>query len=736
MDGIISEKIEGTVENVVYHNDDNDYTVIEVVTNDSKLVTCVGAIPVIFEGERVILRGQWVYHKDFGKQFSFESFEKMLPVDEENILQYLSSSTVKGVGVVTATKIVNKFGVDTFDVLENHPEWLTDIPGITMKKAAIISQSFREQTGIRNVMMYCKNYLNSSEVTKVYKKLGASAVGIIQENPYILCDNSYGISFDKIDKFALDIGFDINNPLRILNGIKYILNYNASANGHTTLPISKLIDAANEVLSIDKDIISKSVSDFLREGKLSSFSADGQDYVMTEEIADMETNIAKRLCEIDRGAVKFDTAEIAAIIDKIELTYSIKYATMQRRAIFEVLLSGVMILTGGPGTGKTTIIKALISIFKSMGLKYVLTAPTGRASKRMSEATSEEAKTIHRMLEMEKVNQSELKFGRNASNPLDENVVIVDEASMIDLSLMDALVRAVRRGGRIILIGDSDQLPSVGAGNVFFDLIESEKIKTVKLSEIFRQAKESMIINNAHRINTGEPPVLNSTDSDFFFVRREDEREIPQTIASLITTRLPRVYGKDIKDKIQVITPSKKGYGGVEVLNLELQSKLNPKLKFTKEKSYAGKLFREGDRVMQTTNNYEIEWEKDGYVGNGVFNGDIGVIDSINDTAEEMIIRFDDRVVHYSFDLLDELELAYAITVHKSQGSEYPVVIVPVYSCPKMLMTRNILYTAVTRARRMVILVGKADIPTKMVQNNRLILRYTTLKYRICTYYD
>ena len=726
------ETIKGIIENVVYRNENNDYTVLEIVDGKNELITAVGIIPMAFEGENVVLSGHWTYHKEFGKQFTFDNYEKTLPVEVEGILQYLSSSTVKGIGPVTALKIVNKFGTESFDVIENHPEWLTDISGITMKKAAVISESFRQQTGIRGVMMFCKDYLGAAEITRVYKKLGAGAVGIIKDNPYILCEGDYSISFDKVDAFAKTLDFPKSSPIRILSAAKYILAYNAVANGHTCLPISKLVLALSSLIELDEEAVNQTVLRFIADSRLSSYTVGDELFVMTPEVYDAEKYIVDRIVELESGVVRFNTADVAILLGKLESRFGINYATLQRKAIFEALSGGMMILTGGPGTGKTTVIKALLSIFNSLGLKCVLAAPTGRAAKRMSESTSEDAKTIHRMLEMEKGTDSKVKFGRNSQCPLDENVVIVDEASMMDLALTEALMRALKRGSRLILIGDSDQLPSVGAGNVFYDLIESGSIKTVRLTEIFRQSKESLIITNAHKINKGEAPILNVTDNDFFFVRRDFERDIPSAIASLIMQRLPKAYGKDIKESIQVITPSKKGYGGVEALNAELQEKLNPRAEFKREKISHATVFREGDRVMQTTNNYDIEWEKNGYVGTGIFNGDIGVIDNINNSKSEMTIVFDDRVVRYSFDLLEELELAYAITVHKSQGSEYPVVIIPMYQCPPMLMTRNLLYTAVTRAKRMVILVGRCDIPQKMVENNREILRYTTLKEQIC----
>ncbi len=731
----VTETLEGTIENVVYRNESNDYTVLEVVDSENNLVTAVGIIPMAFEGEEVVLRGHFTYHKEFGRQFSFESFEKRLPREVDGILQYLSSRTVKGIGPVTALKIVNRFGVESFDVIENHPEWLADIPGITLKKAAAISESFREQTGIRGVMMFCKDFMGTGEITRVYKRLGAGAVGIITENPYILSDPDYGIPFEKVDEIAASLGHSPTSRFRLVSGFEYVFSYNAGINGHTCLPFEKAVAAAAELLSLDGELVREELDAIIREGDLADYTADGVRYVMTCESAEAESYIAKLLYRMSSEVERFSTENVAALIEKVEYSLDISFGPLQREALFASLECGVMILTGGPGTGKTTVVKALLSIFASMGKRVVLAAPTGRAAKRMSEATGEEAKTVHRMLEMERGGDGKVKFARGEKNPLSESVVIVDEASMLDLSLTEALLSAMKRGSRLILIGDSDQLPSVGAGNILYDLISSERIRTIRLREIFRQSKESLIITNAHKINSGEAPTLTATDSDFFFVRRERENEIPDTIASLITERLPRAYGKSIKDSIQVITPSKKGQGGVETLNSALQRSINPTAKFKREISSHGTVFREGDRVMQITNNYEIEWERRGAVGIGLFNGDIGTIVKIDTAAEKMTVCFDDKSADYTFDMLDELELAYAITVHKSQGSEYPVVIIPAYSCPPMLMTRNLLYTAVTRARRMVILVGRPEIVRRMVENNREVLRYTTLQQKIRDYY-
>lgn len=727
---VADSTVEGSIENIVYYNDMNDYAVLEVLDDKNNLVTAVGTIPMPSEGEKISLHGYWTYHTEYGKQLVVLSFEKRLPEAVDDILKYLSSRTVKGVGPVTALKIVNRFGIDTFEVMENHPEWLTDVSGITPKKAAAISKAFREQTGLRSLMMFCGDRLATAEVTRVYKQFGGDSVEKITDNPYILCDETCGIPFEKADAIAGSLGIPPDHPERVSHGFRYILNYNARTNGHTCLPREKLIAAATETLGLPKDTLETHLSRCLSEGRLARFCAGEREMIMTEEIDGAESYIAKKLVALDRDCPKYSAADIALLVEKAEARIGIEYAALQREALYEALHRGVMILTGGPGTGKTTVIRAMLFVFDSLGMKTVLAAPTGRAAKRMSEATSEEAKTVHRMLGMERGAEGSVRFDRTDRNPLEENVIIVDEASMIDLSLLEALLHAIRRGSRLILIGDADQLPSVGAGNVLADLIASGAVRTVSLTEVFRQSAESLIVTNAHRIRRGEMPVLSRADADFFFVRREDERTIADTVAGLITERLPRAYGKAIREKIQVISPSKKGTGGVEILNARLQEKLNPPAPFKKEKQSHGITFRIGDRVMQNTNDYDIEWEKNGAVGTGIFNGDIGVIEEILPSEEKMRIRFDERLAEYPYDLLDELDLAYAITVHKSQGSEYPVVILPTYSCAPILLTRNLFYTAITRAKRMVILVGRADIVRTMVENHREILRYTTLRER------
>ena len=730
MDDILFE-VSGRIENVVYRNEKNDYTVLEIADESDNLITCVGMIPLAFEGERVTLKGKWVYHKDFGRQFEFSSFEKNLPEDVDGILQYLSSRTVKGIGPVTALKIVNRFGSESFDVIENHPEWLTDIQGITMKKAAAISESFREQSGIRGVMMFCKDYLGTSEVTKVYKSFGSGAVGIIKDNPYILCEAPCALPFDKVDVMAASFGYDMNSRNRILSGAKYILAYNAGTNGHTCLPIDKLVPAVAQNLEITAALSRDMIDSFIRDEELSYYKDGDVTYVMTNEVSCAETIIAAKLADLSESAGRLSVGDVATLIEKVESDYGLEYAQGQRMALIEALTRGVIILTGGPGTGKTTVVKALVSIFASLQMKTVLAAPTGRAAKRLSEATGCEAKTIHRMLEMEKSMTGELNFCRNERNPLAESVIIVDESSMIDLELLQALLRAIRRGARLILIGDTDQLPSVGAGNVLSDLIASERIPTIRLTEIFRQAQQSLIITNAHAINKGEMPELGVKDNDFFFLPRQNGSEIAATVADLCQNRLPRAYGEITHNGIQVIAPSRKGEAGTEQLNRMLQAALNPPAPHKREYRFRDTLFREGDRVMQIRNNYDLEWETEDEMGSGVFNGDIGVIQRISPADDELQVSFDGREAVYDLSMLDELEHAWAVTVHKSQGSEYPFVIIPLYASSPLLLNRNLFYTAITRARRMVILVGREDVIRTMVEREYPSMRYTGLCERL-----
>ena len=726
-----AKELTGTVEGIVYQNKLNDYTVIDLATDEGELVTAVGEMPYVGEGERVRLFGEWTRHNEYGEQFSVSVVEKLLPTGANEILKYLSGKNVRGIGPVTALKIVNRFGDDTFDVIEQHPEWLSDIPGISRKKAAEISESFREQAGIRELMVFCRNYIGSTSISHIYEKWGSRAVSVIRENPYVLCEETDSVGFDRADAIARNLGFPVDAPERLSAGLTYILRYNASVNGHVCLPLDRLADATAEELGAPADLIRLTIEKEIGSGRLNNYKIDGTEYVFTRAYGEDEDAVARRMVALDRSAPEVSLDNVDRLIDRAESEFSIRYSRDQREAIFEAFRRGVMIVTGGPGTGKTTLIRALLRIFGMLGFRCALAAPTGRAAKKMSEATQEEAKTIHRMLEMEKVSELRPRFNRNENNPLDENVIVIDEASMIDLPLMAALLRAIRIGSRLVLIGDSGQLPSVGCGNVLADLISSETFATVCLNQIFRQEKGSLIISNAHLIHAGELPKLSREASDFFFLHRPDEDDIPGTVVDLISERLPRTYTAAIREQIQVITPSRRGKAGTIQLNALLQNCLNPPAKKKKEFRFRDLVFREGDKVMQIKNNYDTEWEKDGIAGIGVFNGDIGVIREIDLANEEMTIDFDGRLSHYRREQFEELEHAYAITVHKSQGSEYPVVLMPVYYCGTMLQSRNLLYTAVTRAKKMVILVGRADILEFMVKNNRQEVRYTCLFDRL-----
>ena len=728
------ECISGSVERVIYQNEENGYAICDFSTDAGDLMTIVGTLPYVAEGEHLAVTGMWVHNPKYGRQFRVDSFEKQLPADEDSILRYLASGAIKGVGAKTAIKIVNEFGEDTFEVIENHPEWLSQISGISRKKALEISESFKAEAGMRGAMMFFREYFGPATTVKIYKKWGSDAVNLAKQNPYILCDNIDGIGFEKADAMAAKLAIDPASESRIMSGMQYLLSHNAAKNGHVCLPKEKLIEGTAQMLSVPTESSDNAYHMLVSAGRIKYSVFDGVTYVYTSEAYNAENFIANKLTVLDGLCPKIDYDDIERFIDREEVRGSIKYAPQQRQAIKNALGNGVMILTGGPGTGKTTVVRALLGIFERMDMKVALAAPTGRAAKRMSEATSCEAKTIHRLLEMEYGEGETAVFMRDERNFLDENVIIIDEASMIDSILACALLKAVKPGGRVILIGDADQLPSVGAGNVLRDLIASERFSTVRLNVIFRQAEKSLIVTNSHAINDGICPNLKVKDNDFFFLPRESNRDIAMTIADLCKNRLPRTYGVDAVNKIQVITPSRRGEAGTDNLNMILQENLNPADKSKREYKHRERIFREGDRVMQTKNNYDLEWESGSRSGLGVFNGDIGIVREINRPEQYMLIYFDDRAVTYDFSLLDDIDHAYAITVHKSQGSEYPIVIIPMYSCPPMLMTRNLLYTAVTRAENMVILVGREEYVKKMVENNRQSMRYTGLAKRLAKF--
>ena len=730
-------KISGSIEHVIFSNEETGFSICDMGTETDELITITGTLPFVGEGDVVTVYGKWVHNPKYGRQFKVEQFEKQLPADRASILRYLSSGTVRGIGPKTAQRIVEKFGEESFDVIENHPEWLADIPGITSKRAHEMSEDFKSKAGIRSAMLFFREFFGASMTVRIYKKWGGGAVDIAKNNPYALCEEIEGIGFERADRLAMHLGSAPDSCERLAAGVRYMLSANAQQNGHVCIPREKLVLSAAKLLGASAESVNNAVSMLLGERKIIEVLMGETPYLYERGTYEDERYIASKLVLINRVCPSTDVSNIDAFIRREERESGVQYASLQRQAIFGALESGVMLLTGGPGTGKTTVVRALLHIFSDMGFRIALCAPTGRAAKRLSESTSCEAKTVHRLLEYGGAEGENARFMRDENNLLEEHVVIIDEASMIDNHLMCALLRAIKPGARVVLIGDADQLPSVGAGNVLHDLLESKCFTTVCLEEIFRQAQQSMIITNAHRIDRGEMPRLDVKDNDFFFLPRKTDAEIAATVAQLCATRLPKTYGDVAVRGTQIIAPSRKGEAGTEHLNVVLQAALNPPAKGKREYRFRDIVFREGDRVMQMRNNYDVEWEReDGSYGNGIFNGDIGVIEKIDLAGERAEILFDDRQVMYDFHMLDELEPAYAVTVHKSQGSEYPIVIIPLGSAPPMLYSRNLFYTAVTRAQNMVILVGREEVAQMMVQNNRQSMRYTGLVKWLREYAD
>lgn len=716
--------LEGIVENIVFTNEDNGYTVCECACG-GELVTLVGIMPYLNEGESIKAQGVWQVHATFGRQLKVEYFEKKLPTDSEAIYKYLSSGAVKGIGPVTAARIVEAFGADTFDVMENNPKWLCDIKGISPRRAKEISESYAAQFGMRSVMMFCSRFFGPSVSARIYRRYGAAAVTIIEKDPYRLISDIEGVGFEKADTVAQQLGFPADSPERIEAGAEYVLSNAAYAGGHCCLPEKDLIAKTAQALNVQPMSVATAIARMCERGELVRAN---EEYIYLREYREAESyiNAKLRLLRDTPRPERYEGVESA--IKDLEGKYGITYADEQVQAIVSGITNGVTVITGGPGTGKTTVIKALTELLLSLKISFCLAAPTGRAAKRMSEASGADAKTIHRLLETEFDTAHRPKFGRDEGNPLPASVVIIDEMSMVDLLLFSSLLKAVKRGSTLVLIGDVDQLPPVGAGQCLKDVIESEAFPVVRLRHIFRQAEQSLIVTNAHDINKGNMPVLNAKDNDFFFMERSNYTDIQQLLLSLCRDRLPKTYSLDSFSDIQILTPTRKGELGTKALNAVLQEGLNPKSFKKREKKIESVLFREGDKVMQTKNNYDIEWDKDGIKGQGIFNGDVGRIISIDTQSEAMVINFDDRVAEYDFALLDELEHAFAVTVHKSQGNEYPVVLMPVYDCPYPLMTRNLFYTAVTRAKKLLILVGKQRCVSIMVENDKKSHRYGHLK--------
>lgn len=735
-------EIEGTIEEIIFSNEVNGYTVCSLVVDKDKekeAVTAVGYMPFINVGEMLKITGKWVKHPDYGEQLKVEYYEKLLPHGVEAIEKYLSSGIIKGVGPATAKKIVDRFGEETLDIIQFKPEMLTEIRGINHDKAFKIGQAFEEQRELRKVVMFLQEYgISPTYAMKIFKSFGDKTIEEIKSNPYRLADEIFGIGFKTADRIARSMGVDPGSKFRICSGIKYVLSQSA-ANGHTFVPEDKLREYLIQLLEVNISGINDALISLVMDKAVCLEKNGPVNNVYLSSFFHAELGVCRRLTELICTSPGNDMDEMLARMEEFQKQEGILLAEMQKMAVSEALSNGVMVITGGPGTGKTTIIKSIIHLLDREGYDVALAAPTGRAAKRMTEATGYEAKTIHRLLEIGYMGDgSELVFLRNEANPIEADVVIIDEMSMVDILLMNHLLKAISVGTRLILVGDVNQLPSVGAGNVLRDIIDSGLVKTVKLTDIFRQAEESMIIVNAHRVNRGEKPFLNVKDKDFFFISRNSLDSIVKTVVDLAGRRLPDTYGFTPFKDIQVLTPTRKGQAGVLNLNLELQKVLNPPDKRKNEKVFREFLFREGDRVMQIKNNYNLRWFKEGAQsaeGQGVFNGDTGIITNIDNEEQRITVLFeDDRQVVYEYENMDEIEPAFAITIHKSQGSEFPVVILPVFSGPQVLMTRNLLYTAITRAKGMVVVVGSEKMLYDMVSNTRETQRFSGLAEKIRKY--
>ena len=725
------ESLAGYVEHIIYRNADNGYTVLNLVSGEDE-ITCVGIFSAIAEGENIEAQGEYTEHPTYGQQFKVTSFEEKAPEDEEAIERYLGSGAIKGIGLAMAARIVRRFKEDTFRIIEEEPERLAEIKGISNRKAMEIASQVNEKRDLRQAMIFLQQYgITMNLAVKVYQAYGQDVYGIIRENPYRLADDIDGVGFRTADEIAARVGIRMDSDFRVRSGILYTL-LQASGEGHTYLPETELTPRASKLLNVTAEQVEKQYMDLAIERKIILKQMEDQTQIYAASFYYMEANTATMLKRLN---VSYDVsdAEIEQRIRGIEKKSGMTLDEHQVTAVKEAVRNGLLVITGGPGTGKTTTINTIIRYFELEGLEIFLAAPTGRAAKRMSETTGFEARTVHRMLELNGGAEGSGGFERDESNPLEADVIIVDEMSMVDISLMYSLLKAISVGTRLILVGDVNQLPSVGPGSVLRDIIQSHACNVVMLTKIFRQASTSDIIVNAHKINHGEEVILDNKSMDFFFLKRYDADVIINVVLQLIKQKLPKFVDATPYD-IQVLTPMRKGLLGVERLNGILQRYMNPPANDKVEKEYGSTVFREGDKVMQTKNNYQLAWEirtKFGLTvdkGLGIFNGDMGIIRQINDFAEQMIIEFDEgRMVEYPYKLLDELELAYAITIHKSQGSEYPAVVIPLLGGPMMLMNRNLLYTAVTRARKCVTLVGNEVTFQQMIRNTSQQKRYSGL---------
>ncbi|HOS69141.1 MAG TPA: ATP-dependent RecD-like DNA helicase [Bacillota bacterium] len=729
------DEIQGTICEIIFRNEYNGYTVLDLEC-DSELHTLIGYFSFLNLGETIKAYGSWVQHPSYGNQFKVETYTTVTPATINGIEKYLSSGLIPGIGPHTARKLVEKFGLDTLDIMQYNPDRLTEVEGIGQKKAEKITEAFQEQKELKDIMMFLEQYgIGPAYAVRIYKTYGENTIKEIKENPYKLADDIFGIGFKMADRIAMSMGVSKFSEYRTASGTRYVLNQ-YHGNGHTFVPQEELVRSSAALLDVDEAHIEDTIVRLFIDNKLVVENIGDIRGVYSVPFFKAESGTARRLMQLMYYKIPPMDLDMDGEIAEIEKAEGIELADKQKTAVREALTQGILVITGGPGTGKTTTIKTIISIFEKHGLEVLLAAPTGRAAKRMQEATGREAKTIHRLLEFGYGDSDEeMFFQKNEESPLECDVIIIDEVSMIDILLANNLLKAIAEGTRVILVGDVDQLPSVGPGNVLRDIIDSGVLPVVRLDEIFRQAESSMIVVNAHRINRGEPPVLSSKNGDFFLIRQETQEDIVSTIIELCTSRLPKYTGLDPYEGIQVLSPMKKGLCGVLNLNHVLQEVLNPRGSGKEEKQHREVVFRVGDKVMQIKNNYRMKWQNinnPDMEGEGVFNGDLGTIVNIDNEELYLEVVFDrERKVRYDFTVLDELEHAYALTVHKSQGSEFPVLVMPLTFGPPMLMTRNLLYTALTRAKSMVVLVGKERFLYQMISNNHIITRHSGLRNRL-----
>ena len=726
------EILQGTISAVVYQNYENGYSVLRLNLGGGENVTVVGTIPLPVVGEQLMVTGRWSAHSNYGKQFEAEFLDRMMPQSASEILAYLSSRVVKGIGPKTAARIVSHFGEDTLMVMEREPQRLAEVSGISPERAKLIGDEFRLQVGMRQLIeFFAVHHLPAELAVRTYKIYGDSTMELLYDDPYLLMDDGLDASFGAVDKFAIELGVAGDDPRRVEAGILFELTYNLSA-GHSFLPEQKLIAATAQLLSVTPEVVQQGLAQAREAERVVSDTLARIPVIYLPQLYEAETYCASRL--LDFASNSFPANEdVEPLLRSAAEESGLHYSQQQEQAIREAASSGLLLITGGPGTGKTTVLRGILNLLGNLQLRYLLAAPTGRAAKRLSEVTGEDASTIHRLLESGiDPATGKMAFARDEDNPLKCDAVVVDEMSMVDVLLLSSLLRAIPKGKRLILVGDPDQLPPVGPGFPFSDMLRSGCLPTVCLTEIFRQAQKSLIVMNAHRVNRGELPELKTVTSDFFFMRRGNEESVTQLIRDLCATRLPKNMGIQ-PSEIQVLSPTRKGGVGTAALNKLLQAALNPPAPEKKEKPYGESVFREGDRIMQIRNNYDIMWRQtDGTaVGTGIFNGDVGVIREIDLQQETLTVVFDDKEADYDFTQLGELELAYAVTVHKSQGSEYRAVILAAWNGSPYLLNRSVLYTAITRARELLIIVGREETVAAMTENAKKNRRYTGLKLRL-----